>query len=93
MSDSGQNRRSGLLQAASVLHSTADDWTRVQLGSLGPIGGIRSRVNAGSGSGICYSMRLKRTVALIGQERTSKIMLNGVSAARRKRLKPASVAT
>jgi uncharacterized membrane protein len=28
-----------------------------------------------------------------GQERTSKIMLNGVSVARRKRLKPASVAT
>src|SRR5450631_2248583 len=34
-----------------------------------------------------------RTVAQIGQERTSKIMLNGVSVARRKRLKPASVAT
>ncbi|MET4289705.1 hypothetical protein ABIB06_000546 [Bradyrhizobium sp. LB8.2] len=29
----------------------------------------------------------------IGQERTSKIMLNGVSVARRKRLKPASVVT
>jgi Bacterial regulatory proteins, gntR family len=38
-------------------------------------------------------IRLMRTVALIGQERTSKIMLNGVSVARRKRLKPASVAT
>jgi hypothetical protein len=36
---------------------------------------------------------LMRTVALIGQERTSKIMLNGVSVARRKCLKPASVAT
>jgi len=36
---------------------------------------------------------LMRTVLLIGQERTSKIMLNGVSVARRKRLKPASVAT
>jgi hypothetical protein len=36
---------------------------------------------------------LMRTVALICQERTSKIMLNGVSVARRKRLKPASVAT
>jgi hypothetical protein len=36
---------------------------------------------------------LMRTVALIDQERTSKIMLNGVSVARRKRLKPASVAT
>lgn len=33
------------------------------------------------------------TVALIDQERTSKIMLNGVSVARRKRVKPASVAT
>jgi hypothetical protein len=37
-----------------------------------------------------YSIRAD---ALIGQERTSKIMLNGVSVARRKRLKPASVAT
>jgi hypothetical protein len=36
---------------------------------------------------------LMRTVALIDQERTSTIMLNGVSVARRKRLKPASVAT
>jgi hypothetical protein len=36
---------------------------------------------------------LMRTIALIRQERTSKIMLNGVSVARRKRLKPASVAT
>lgn len=36
---------------------------------------------------------LMRTVALIGQERTSKIILNGVSVALRKRLKPASVAT
>jgi hypothetical protein len=36
---------------------------------------------------------LMRTVALIDQERASKTMLNGVSVARRKRLKPASVAT
>jgi hypothetical protein len=36
---------------------------------------------------------LMRTVALINQERASKIMLNGVSVARRKRLKPASVTT
>jgi hypothetical protein len=37
--------------------------------------------------------RLMRAVALIGQERTSKIILNGVSVARRKRLNPASVTT
>src|SRR3981081_1837178 len=36
---------------------------------------------------------LMRHVAQIGQARTSKIILNGVSVARRKRLKPASVAT
>jgi len=36
---------------------------------------------------------LMRTVVLIGQGRTSKIMLNGVSVARRNRLKPASVTT
>ena len=36
---------------------------------------------------------LMRSPALINQGRTSKIMLNGVSVARRKRLKPASVAT
>jgi hypothetical protein len=47
--------------------------------------GSARRISAASG--------LMRTVTLIGQERTSKIMLNGVSVARRKRLKPASVAT
>jgi hypothetical protein len=38
-------------------------------------------------------IQIERAVAHRDQARTSKIILNGVSVARRKRLKPASVAT
>jgi hypothetical protein len=51
------------------------------------------RVNARLGAAFPEASRLMHTVAQINQERTSKIMLKGVSVARRKRLKPASVAT
>jgi hypothetical protein len=39
------------------------------------------------------SLKVNPAVAPLDQARTSKIMLKGVSVARRKRLKPASVAT
>src|SRR5712675_1716578 len=55
--------------------------------------GANRRQCRARGAAFPAASKLVRTVALIGQERTSKIMLNGVSVARRKRLKPASVAT
>src|ERR1700739_1462677 len=53
---------------------------------------VRSECRA-TGAAFPTESGLMRTVALIDQERTSKIILNGVSVARRKRLNPASVAT